>query len=60
MDGCQPADAPDLFAKMSEAARAALTPHQMCLQLAALATLQLVVEVTAQAEQAALHMAISR
>jgi hypothetical protein len=50
----------DLFLNVRQTVAAALAAHQVRLQLASLARIQLTVEITAQREQAALHMAISR
>jgi hypothetical protein len=49
-----------LFAKMSEAPRAAVARHQMSLHLSSLAGIEFFVQKSTQRQQAAFHMAISR
>jgi hypothetical protein len=60
VDPSQRTEALRLLAEAFEALAAALAADEMRLDLGAPARVQLVIEVAAQCEQAALHMAISR
>jgi hypothetical protein len=60
VDPAQRAETLGLLAEAFETLAAALTAHQMRLDLGAPPRIQLIVQVAAQGEQAALHMAISR
>ncbi len=60
VDVAEAGDAVDLLAEVAEPGAAALAAHQVCLQLAFPAGFELPVQVAAEDEEAAFHMAISR